>query len=440
MSQQSRATATELLTSYKKKIIEYINVANQGPDNKSYLEYLSRATPLPDDKITTTVITPAATGQAWERHEITFSCPTSVNFFFMGIAIRSVELNILFPGELFGPNQVNPHLLFKTQLPRAWLGGIGAYLGPGQVGMYPFDNRSTMAQEIAHNAKENLVDKLCDFINHSNETSARVLRSNLEYLAKKWNFLFEYSVQKGMENKIPVPLYVVYDPTAHTSTAMLEVFVRKELWLPPAEAIMRFLEPLVEAACYFDDKGELFPDGPHYQEDYLLSKIKKATPAQGKDDEDAVGFAPAKHIERDEFGFVISGGKKAKEFSGSDLGSFGQLVDETRKQQELEYQKRLMKSEAQKSQLEQSVKGLAQQFKNAQEWFNALQNKRFKLVGDPSSLPLKLKGNVSFLQALNPPFILSFARDQLRMKRSVTGGQAQEILFEIFKTGFLQQD
>ncbi len=437
MSLQSRAAATELLTNYKKKIVEYINGANQGPDNISYLEYLSRATPSPDDKVTTTVITPA--GQAWERHEFTFSCPTRVNFFFMGIAIRSVEMNILFPGEIFGPNQVNPHLHFKTQLPRAWLGGFGAYMGPGPVGMYPFDNLPTMAQEIAQNAKENLVDKLCDFINHSNEACARALRSNLDYLARKWNFLFEYSVQKGKENKIPVPLYVLYDPAARKSTAVLEVFVRKEMWLPPAEAIMRFLEPLIEAACYFDDKGELFADGPHYEEDYLLSKIKKGTPGKGKGEEDAVGFAPAKHVERDEFGFVISGGKKAKEFSGGDMGSFGQLVDETRKQQELEYQKRIVKSEADKQQLQQSVQGIAQQYRNAQEWFAIFQSKRFKLVGDPVALPLKLKGNVLFLQALNPPFILSFGRDQLRLKRSLTGTQAQEILFEIFKTGFLQQ-
>ncbi len=439
MSQPSRAAATELLTNYKKKIVEYINAANQGPDNTAYLEYLSRAQPAPDDKITTTVITPA--GQAWERHEFTFSCPTRVNFHFMGIAIRSVELNILFPGELFGPNQINPHLIFKTQLPRPWLGGFGAFMGPGQVGMYPFDNFSTMAQEIAHNAKENLVDKLCDFINHSNEACAKALRANLDYLARKWNFLFEYSVQKGAENKIPVPFYVLFDPNMRKSTAVLEVFVRKELWLAPAEAIMRFLEPLVEAACYFDDNGELFPDGPHYAEDYLLSKIKKGAPEKGKDAEEAVGFAPAKHVERDEFGFVISGGKKAKEFSAGDVaGSFGQLVDETRKQQELEYQKRLVKSEVQKQQLQQSVQGITQQFRNAQEWWASFQNKRFKLVGDPASLPLKIKGNVSFLQALNPPFILLFARDQLRVKRSLTGAQAQEALFEIFKTGFLQPE
>ncbi len=439
MSQESRAAATELLTNYKKKIVEYINGANQGPDNTSYLEYLSRATPSPDDKVTTTVITPA--GQAWERNEFTFSCPTRVNFFFMGIAIRSVELNILFPGEIFGPNQVNPHLLFKTQLPRAWLGGFGTYMGPGPVGMYPFDHLPTMAQEIAHNAQENLVDKLCDFINHSNEPCARAFRANLDYLARKWNFLFEYTAQKGTENKIAVPLYVLYDATSHKSTVVLEVFVRKEMWLPPAEAIMRFLEPLVECACYFDDKGELFPDGPHYEQDYLLSKLKTEGASKGTGGEASVGFAPAKHVERDEFGFVISGGKKAKEFAGADLGGhFGQLLDETRKQQELEYQKRLIKSEVEKTKLQQSVQGISQQFKNAQEWFAVVQSKRFKVVGDPASLPLKLKGNVSFLQALNPPFILSFARDQLRVKRSLTGSQAQDILFEIFKTGFLQQE
>ncbi len=438
MNQQSRTAATDLLTNYKKKIIEYIDGANQGPDNQAYLEYLSRAQPLPDDKITTTVIMPA--GHAWERHEFSFSCPTHVNFFFMGLPMKSAELNILFPKELFGPNQVNPRLIFRTQLPRAWLGGFGAFMGPGQIGMFPFDQPATMAQEIAHNAKENLVDKLCDFINNSNEECAKALRSNIDYLARKWNFLFDYSVQKGSENKIPVPLYVLHDTTAHTSTAVLEVFVRKEMWLPPAEAIMRFLEPLVEAACYFDEKGELFPDGPHYEEDYLLSKIKKSLPSKGTGEEDAVGFSPAKHVERDEFGFVISGGKKVKEFAGSDLGSFGQLVDETRKQQDLEYQKRLMKSETQKQQLQQSVQGITQQFKSAQEWFATFQNKRFKLVGDSASLPIKLKGNVSFLQALNPPFILSFARDQLRLKRSITSTQAQDILFEIFKTGFLQLD
>src|SRR5271157_3878989 len=326
MSQDGKTIATELLTNYKKKIIEYIN-NYQGPENRLYLEYLSRARPLPDEKITTTVMVPVGKGQAWERHQFTISCPSRVNFHFMGMNLTTAELAFSFPKELHGPNQVNPRIQFKAILPRPWIGSFGAYMGPGPVGMYPFDNPARMADEIARNAQEGLVDKMCDFLNNSKENAPRAIQANLDYLARRWNFLWEYSVQKDAVNRIPVPLYVIYDPAKKTSTAIMEVFVRKELWLPPAEAIMRYLEPLADASCYFDENGEFFEDGPHYFEDYLLSKIKKKPEGTGEEGEPAA-FQAGKRKERDEFGFILSGKKSEGEFSSGDAGSYGLKIEE----------------------------------------------------------------------------------------------------------------
>ncbi len=72
------------------------------------------------------------------------------------------------------------------------------------------------------------------------------------------------------------------------------------------------------------------------------------------------------------------------------------------------------------------------------EFFQEFQMRQFVMVGNGSDLPFKLRGDFKMLQMLTSPFILSFARDQVRIKKSITSMDAVEVLFEFYKTGHMR--
>ncbi len=74
----------------------------------------------------------------------------------------------------------------------------------------------------------------------------------------------------------------------------------------------------------------------------------------------------------------------------------------------------------------------------AKEFFQEFQMRQFVMVGNGSDLPFKIRGDFKMLQMLNSPYILSFARDQLRNKKNILPSEAIDLLFELYKTGHIR--
>lgn len=69
------------------------------------------------------------------------------------------------------------------------------------------------------------------------------------------------------------------------------------------------------------------------------------------------------------------------------------------------------------------------------EWFAEFQMRKFELSGDATGLNFREKGDFKLLQTLSAPFMLSFARDKLRNRKSITSTEAIKILFKFLKEG-----
>ncbi|MHA1294282.1 MAG: hypothetical protein ACTSQJ_16660 [Promethearchaeota archaeon] len=76
-------------------------------------------------------------------------------------------------------------------------------------------------------------------------------------------------------------------------------------------------------------------------------------------------------------------------------------------------------------------------FANASDWFKEFQMRQFVTIGNGQDLPFRDRGNFRIISALPKPFMLTFARDQLRVKKGTTSSEVIEILFNLFKSGHL---
>ena len=78
-------------------------------------------------------------------------------------------------------------------------------------------------------------------------------------------------------------------------------------------------------------------------------------------------------------------------------------------------------------------------FADPKEWYEKYQTSRFVVEGDFSNLSLREKANIKTLQGCNPPFVLKFARDQVRVKKGIPSSKAIQLLFQVYNLGFLKE-
>lgn len=76
-------------------------------------------------------------------------------------------------------------------------------------------------------------------------------------------------------------------------------------------------------------------------------------------------------------------------------------------------------------------------FTSPKDWFANFQMNQCVMVGSGQDLPFRKRGDFKILAALPKPFMLMFARDQLRVKKAITSGETIEILYELYKSGHI---
>jgi hypothetical protein len=76
-------------------------------------------------------------------------------------------------------------------------------------------------------------------------------------------------------------------------------------------------------------------------------------------------------------------------------------------------------------------------YPSADKWFEENQSKSFIVKGNTTGLPFIDKSNVDLVKTMSSPFMLRYARDQVRVRRTITSIKAVEILFSVYNLGFL---
>ena len=77
-------------------------------------------------------------------------------------------------------------------------------------------------------------------------------------------------------------------------------------------------------------------------------------------------------------------------------------------------------------------------FSNAKEWFNQFNMTQFVCIGNGADIPFRERGDFRHLSVMPKPFMLTFARDNLRTKKMITSGEVIEILFKFYKSGHIK--
>ncbi|MHA1733110.1 MAG: hypothetical protein ACTSU5_14275 [Promethearchaeota archaeon] len=435
--EQLKPKVDALLGGYKRKIVDFFN-GFQTSANKKLEDYISKFNVGEESEILTVVHFPVDPGRGkYTPVPASVNIHTKIEIRFMGLAFQALEVEVVVPGVLVGPASRVPRIVFRAKTPRSWPGHYGLYFDPENphlTGWYPYERKTTRRRDVRRNMEEEIVDAMCDFLNKGIGPPAIKLRENLRKIYGKKilpAFYYQSQTDKNRHDKIAVPIYVEYDEQADESTMVMQTFASKDFWMQPQTVALSFFDHLAEATNYFDDEGELFEDGPHPPEWSISQKgqlERKRTVKKAKADLDENPFQTVEKVERDAFGFVI---KRAD-------GDFALDVEdaETRRMEE---QKRKME-EREKAASEASSKIVVDvsMYRDAMDWYNQNMTRQFTLAGVPETLNFRDRGDYTLLLSMNPPFILQFIRDQVKIKKGLlTTRKAAEWLFECHKKGFL---
>ena len=77
-------------------------------------------------------------------------------------------------------------------------------------------------------------------------------------------------------------------------------------------------------------------------------------------------------------------------------------------------------------------------FSSAKDWFQEFSMRQFVTVGKGNDLPFRERGNFTILNSLPKPFILTFARDQLKLKSRKLSSEIIDYLFKLYKSGHIK--
>ncbi|GAB4327063.1 MAG: hypothetical protein Kow0069_33840 [Promethearchaeota archaeon] len=430
--------AKALVANYKQRLLQYFN-GFQSSDNKKLLRYVSDFVVHPERQVQLIVQFPVDEGN-YEPVPVTFTCPTRVDLKLMGLSFRELSVEALFPGILFGPASAIPRLVFRAPTPRSWPGHVGLYFDPHDpkdVGLYPYERAVLKRKEIKAHHDEGVLDGLCDFLNNYDAAPSNAFRRSLSKIFTKTRFpAFYYRsyTNRDVINVIHVPIYLEYDQAKDESWMVMETYASKDYWMQPQTVALEYFEHLAEATNYFDDEGNLFEDGPHPptwttgQGGAAERQVVKRPTT--KVEVEANPFREAKRVERDAMGFVIR----------SATGEFALDATEAEKRR-VEEQRRLQRER------EQAAKAAAETIKppvdlhlyrDANDWYERNSTRQFTLRGTPEALSFKDRADFRLLESFNPPFMLQFLRDHVKIKKQLlTSTRASQFLFDCYKKGFL---
>jgi len=174
---------------------------------------------------------------------------------------------------------------------------------------------------------------------------------------------------------------------------------------------------------------QLFEELAHQES--LTKKVRQKEGDQVKVQDNWNPFKPVKQLKRDEFGFIMDKTREDSEFGTKEL-LWG--IEQVKKA-ELEKEKELKKQELKEEEVEpQDVS----RWPDANAWYNEFQSKKFVIKGDRSKLTFTERGEINMILGCNPPFILRFARDEIRLKYNMIGSDVVKLLFKYYKLGYLR--
>lgn len=428
-----------VMKGFKKRMENYLqNFISKNA--KSFLEFYSKFTLGDPETIKLTVKYPIDDKGSYMDVPYEFQAITMVNIQMHDLNFNNAQVYFDFPPILLGPSGIVPQIVFKVKSPVAYPGNMGlVWEGTDpeikNYAFHPFQTRETMRDDLIGYYKEGVVDQFCDFLNRNpnNEKLINICRAFIEELESgKYKKLLKYQSEVLKPYMaIQIPVIGEFNEAANVTTFNFRSWAIGEEYIPITDTIMNLLEPICYVVAKFDEKGDLKPESggaqpteqmPQNTRDrrVLLSKKDKM-----KDRLDSDPFKQAeKRVERDEFGFVID--KKAGFSTRETVAARKSLV---------EIQQDLAKKAA-AAPTTRDTKHV-QKYATPEAWFEANQGKRFILKGETVGLPFLEKANVETIKGCNPPFILRFARDQIRVKRSCTSQEAVKILFSVYNLGFL---
>lgn len=377
---------------------------------------------------------------------VEFSFPSGVEIHFEGILINDVNISFIIPTFLIGEKFILPTCIVSTKTYKYWVGNIGlAWEGltgiKNKFGFYPFESKLKMQGDLIKYSSENIVDPLCDFLNnYKTDINERLFKAINNYAniknSKVWYYESPYN--PSQKNIIQVPIRCEFNATLNCSIASFEFFCAGEDWPLLSDIILNVLLPISQSTAYFNEDGnmlspeqleQLFEELAHQES--LTKKVRQKEGDQVKVQDNWNPFKPVKQLKRDEFGFIMDKTREDSEFGTKEL-LWG--IEQVKKA-ELEKEKELKKQELKEEEVEpQDVS----RWPDANAWYNEFQSKKFVIKGDRSKLTFTERGEINMILGCNPPFILRFARDEIRLKYNMIGSDVVKLLFKYYKLGYLR--
>ncbi|MHA1340661.1 MAG: hypothetical protein ACTSRZ_11025 [Promethearchaeota archaeon] len=441
----SVSDAKAILNKFKKNMKTFIENI-QDKRNKDYKDYLKSIKVLPEQNYNLIVRLPDKTQKNFNDIPIEYSFPPGVEIRFEGLIIEMAKIDFIIPTTLIGEKFTLPTCSISTKTYKPWIGNIGlAWEGltgvKGKLGFYPYESKLKMKEDIKKYFSENIVDPLCDFINNfQTDINQKLFKSIQKYANikknKAWFYLSPYDAIS--KNIIKVPIRCEYSATSNSSNAIFQFFCVGQEWPLLSDIILNILLPISQATAYFNDEGEML--SPEELEELfeeisrqetLTRKIKKKEKSEVKVQDNWDPFKPVPKVKRDEFGFIMDAKRDDSEFGSKELTWGVKQIKEA----ELKKQKELKKAEIKAEPVEpQDVS----RWPNPNAWYNELQFKTFTVKGDRSQLSFKERGEINMILGCGPPFMLRFARDNIRVKYNMLGGDVIKLLFKYYKKGYLR--
>ncbi|MHA1821605.1 MAG: hypothetical protein ACTSU2_03400 [Promethearchaeota archaeon] len=419
--------------------------------NKAYFDYIYDVKLLPDEKVKVIVEVPGKDLKSFEQIEIEFNCPVKAEVKFYGLVVEKVLIEILFPPYLIGKSFILPIVNVSTKSYKSWAGNIGlvweGLVKGSKIGFYPYENKLQMMSDLKKYSKENIVDPICDFINNYNvDASVRLKKSIAKFIADKKNLAWRYKsgYDSTIENVLQVPINMEFEESENSSYINFKFYAVGDEWVPLSKIVLDFLAPLSEITAYFNDEGELMSEEEIAEvykalmeaktkreaEEKLKAKGKAVKSSADIESDKWDPFKQEKNLKRDEFGFLID--KRKAEFGTKDVDvARKRILEEGHKQ----YREILIKENSKKPPEPQDTS----RWPNAAVWYNEMQGKRFTITGGVQNLSFTEKGELNILKACNPPFVLRFARDQIRLNNGMITSEIQKLMFKFYKLGFLRR-
>ncbi|MBD3351340.1 MAG: hypothetical protein GF364_07615 [Candidatus Lokiarchaeota archaeon] len=357
-----------------------------------------------------------------------------------------MHVKIEFPQILIGENFTLPQIVISTTSYKPWFGNIGlAWEGltgnSKKLGFYPYENTIKRTSDIKKYFEEDIVDPLCDLLNNYQSDATKQLKKYVSKLVKGKNKKFwQYpsAFNQNLINTIKVPIRCEYNSSKNQSIISFRFFGVGDEWIPVADIIFNVLDPVSSSTSYFNNEGELLTDA-EISEMLEEMQYKRSTAKKAKKKEKNIKvvrkdwdpFEAERKLKRDEYGFLMDASREDSEFGSKEVDSAREKVSLLGLKKAREHKKEEVKAVPPD---EQDVS----RWSSPREWYNELQGKKFTIEGNKAALSFTERGEINLIQGCNPPFILRFARDEIRVKKGQISSQVIKLLYKYYKKGYLR--